>query len=523
MYDYIIVGAGSAGCVLANRLSEDSTARVLLLEAGPVDKARAIHIPAAYAQTFKTELDWNYTTEPQEHLNNREIYYPRGKVLGGTSSINAQIYMRGNRADYDSWASLGNSGWNYDEALSYFKKAENNERGSSLYHGAEGPLNVADLRDPNPLTQAFVQAGTETGIPHNDDFNGAEQEGIGVVQVTQKNGKRCSSASCYLHPAMKRSNLTVITGAQATRILMRGKRANGVEYIKNGQKQIAQTEREVILSGGIINSPQLLMLSGIGPAEHLKSLSINVVQDLPGVGENLQDHIGLPLLFKSKKPVSLLNAKSFMQKLYYLFFKRGMFTSNLTEGSAFIRTKPHLIAPDIQIHFLPVISANYGLAQPNEHGFTFVPILLQPNSRGNIKLRSGNPLDPPLIQPNYLSNGADEDLEALIEGIQIVRRIVKARAFEDYVDSEIKPGIEIQSKEDMEAFARDKIQTIYHHVGTCKMGNDSMAVVDSELRVHGIEGLRVVDASVMPIVVRGNTSAPTIMIAEKAASLIGNS
>ncbi|HEX3035371.1 MAG TPA: choline dehydrogenase [Thermodesulfobacteriota bacterium] len=520
MYDYIIVGAGSAGCVLANRLSEDPDTRILLLEAGPPDEARAIHIPAAYAQTFKTKLDWNYTTAPQGHLNGREIYYPRGKTLGGTSSINAQIYMRGHRSDYDRWASLGNRGWSYDEVLPFFKKSENNERGPSAYHGSGGPLNVTDLRDPNPLTRAFVRAGVEIGISHNYDFNGPKQEGIGICQVTQKDGRRCSTAVGYLHPVMQRFNLKVITSAHVIQILLKDRRAVGVEYLKNGQKQTVRAKREVLLSGGVINSPQLLMLSGIGPAEHLKSLGINVVHDLPGVGENLQDHIGLPLLFRSKKPVSLLAAKSIKSRLAYLLLKKGMFTSNLTEGCAFVRTKSDIFAPDLQLHFLAVLSSDYGLDQPTEHGFTVVPTLLQSNSVGNILLRSSNPLDPPLIQPNYLSNRVDEDLRILTEGIKLSRHIVKAKAFQQYADGEMEPGAHVQSKEDIEAYVRKKVQTIYHHVGTCKMGVDEMAVVDPELRVRGIEGLRVVDASVMPVIVRGNTNAPIIMIAEKAASLI---
>lgn len=520
MYDYIIVGAGSAGCVLANRLSENSSTRVLLLEAGPPDKAREIHIPAAYAKLFKTDLDWNYMTVPQEHLNNRRIYYPRGKTLGGTSSINAQIYIRGHRSDYDLWASLGNSGWSYDEVLPFFKKSENNERGPSAYHGSGGPLNVADLRDPNPLTQAFVRAGMEIGIPHNDDFNGAEQEGIGICQVTQKDGKRCSTAVGFLLPALQRSNLTVLTGAHVTNILLQGRRVVGVAYIKDGQKETAQSAREVILSAGAINSPQLLMLSGIGPAEHLKSQGINVVHALPGVGENLQDHIGFPLLFRSKKPVSLLAAKSIINLLRYMLFKRGMWTSNLIEACAFIRTKSGLVAPDLQLHFLPVLSSNYGLNEPTEHGFTFVPTLLQPKSVGNILLCSGNPLDPPLIQPNYLSDQPEEDVDILVESVKLARRIVNAKAFEKYADGEIEPGIHVQSKADIEAYVREKAQTIYHPVGTCKMGGDAMAVVDPQLRVRGIESLRVVDASIMPVIVHGNTNAPTIMIAEKAAYLI---
>ncbi|MGE5445616.1 MAG: GMC family oxidoreductase [Ignavibacteriales bacterium] len=515
MYDYIIVGAGSAGCVLAHRLSENSSARVLLLEAGPPDEAREIHVPAAYAQLFKTDLDWNYMTVPQEHLNGRRIYYPRGKTLGSTSPINAQIYMRGHRSDYDLWASLGNSGWSYNEVLPFFKKSENNERGPSAFHGSGGPINVADLRDPNLLTQAFVRAGIEIGLPYNDDFNGAEQEGIGYCQVTQKDGKRCSTAVGYLHPVIQRSNLTVITGAHVTNILLQGRYAVGVAYIKDRQKQTAQSAREVILSAGAINSPQLLMLSGIGPAEHLKSRGINVIHNLPGVGENLQDHIGLPLLFRSKKPVSLLAAKSITSRLRYLLFKRGMLTSNLIEACAFVCTKSGITAPDLQLHFLAILSID----RPTEHGFTFVPTL-QPKSVGNILLRSGNPLDPPLIQPNYLSNRPEEEPDILIESIKLARRIVGTKAFEEYADGEIEPGVHVQSKEDIEAYVREKVQTIYHHVGACKMGMDDMAVVDPSLRVYGMEGLRVVDASVMPTIVHGNTNAPTIMIAEKAAYLI---
>lgn len=519
MYDYIIVGAGSAGCVLANRLTEDPSVRVLLLEAGPPDRKQEISIPAAFAKLFKTEFDWNYSTTPQPRLDNRRVYWPRGKTLGGSSSINAQIYQHGDRLDYDRWAELGNTGWGYDDVLPYFKKSENNERGASARRGVNGPLNVADPRDANPLTHAFLDAAVEAGVKRNSDFNGGELEGVNFVQVTQKNGKRWSAADAYLRPALHRPNLKVTTGATILRVLTEGTRAVGVEYLENGRKT-TQTSGDIILSAGAINSPHLLMLSGIGPADHLKKHGIPPVLDLPGVGQNLLDHLMVISLHATNRPISLLNAGSIGNVLKYLLFKRGMLTSNVAEAIGFVRSRPDLPAPDIEIVFAPVLYVKEGLEAPTEHGFSLGVVLLQPRSVGSIRLQSGNPLDPPLIDPSYLSDTEDDDLRTVVEGVKLVRRIAETKPLADHRVAELAPGAERRSDADLHAFVRDRAQTIYHPVGTCKMGMDDMAVVDSRLRVHGMKGLRVVDASIMPTIPRGHTNAPTMMIAEKAADLM---
>lgn len=518
MYDYIIVGAGSAGCVLANRLTEDLKTTVLLLEAGGADKTQAIHIPATFSKLFKTESDWAYYTEKQPYLNNRELFWPRGKVLGGSSSINAMIYIRGNCCDYDYWHDLGNEGWSWEEVLPYFKKAENQERGASNYHGRGGLLNVADLRYINPLSHTFVEAGIEAGLPKNQDFNGLKQEGVGLYQVTQKNGKRHSTAAAYLKPILRRSNLTVQTRAQVTRLLFEGTRVIGLTYVQNGETHQIQIAKEVILSGGAINSPQLLMLSGIGCAEHLKSLGIPLIVDLPGVGKNLQDHLAVAVTYHCTKPLTLFNANTPKNILKYILFKQGPFTSNVAEAGGFVKTKADLKIPDVQIHFAPVFFFNHGFTKPNGHGFTCGPSLLYPKSKGSITLRSCNPLESPVIQPNYLESEAD--LQVLVEGIKLTRKILQTRAFDAFRGEEVTPGSQVQQEEELCEFIRNTGQTLYHPVGTCKMGNDAISVVNSRLQVHGVKGLRVVDASIMPSIVGGNTNAPTIMIAEKAADLI---
>jgi choline dehydrogenase len=517
-HDYIIVGAGTAGCVLANRLSKNQNNSVLLLEAGGRDKKREIHIPAAFSKLFKTEVDWAYFTEPQAHVDQRKLYWPRGKMLGGSGSMNAMIYIRGNHRDYDNWAKLGNEEWGSRDVLPYFKKSENQERGASSYHGVGGALNVADLRSPNPLSQVFIEAAAQVGLPKNNNFNGKSQEGAGFYQVTQKKGQRLSTAGAYLKPAMKRSNLTVMTHAQATRLSFDGKRVTGIEYVQKGKTKQAKANKEVILCGGTINSPQLLMLSGIGAAEHLWALGIPVLVNLPGVGQNLSDHTAVGVGYACKKPITLVNATSFGNLLRYLLFKKGPLTSNVGEAGGFVKTRPDLPVPDIQIHFAPAYFLDHGFVQPEGHGFTVGITLVQPKSRGYIKLRSRDPLLPPLIQPNYCA--ADEDMQTLIAGLKLARQIGQASAFDAYRGEELLPGSDVQEEKGLRAFIRKYLETLYHPVGTCKMGNDPQAVVNSQLQVHGVEGLRVVDASIMPTITTGNTNAPTIMIAEKAADMI---
>ncbi|MCA1991818.1 MAG: choline dehydrogenase [Coleofasciculus sp. S288] len=518
MYDYVIVGAGSAGCVLANRLTEDAKTTVLLLEAGEPDRMKAIHIPAAFSKLLKTQYDWAYYTEKQPHLNNRELYWPRGKVLGGSSSLNAMIYIRGNRYDYDRWHKLGNEGWSFSEVLPYFKKAENQERGASEYYGRGGPLNIADLRYINPLSRAFVDACVEVGLPQNRDFNGVQQDGAGFYQVTQKNGTRHSTATAYLKPILHRSNLTIQTNAQVIRIHFEGTRVRGLTYLQKGKTYPIEIAKEVILSSGAVNSPQLLMLSGIGSAEHLNALGIPVVVDLPGVGQNLQDHLAVPVLYECTKPISLANARTTQNLLNYLLFRKGPLTSNVGEAGGFIKTTPDLFAPNLQLLFAPVYYVDHGFTQPEGHGFTIGATLLHPKSNGSITLRSSNPLESPMIQPNYLAS--DADLKILVEGVKLARQIARARAFDSVRGEELHPSSKVQQDEEIGAFIRNKAETLYHPVGTCKMGNDLMSVVNDQLEVYGVQGLRVVDASIMPFIVGGNTNAPTIAIAEKAADLI---
>jgi choline dehydrogenase-like flavoprotein len=517
-YDYIIVGAGSAGCVLAGRLSEDPRAKVLLLEAGGDDSAKEVRIPAAFSKLFRSARDWNYSTEEEPHLDGRRLYWPRGKMIGGSSSMNAMIYMRGNPADYDRWKQDGNEGWGWEDVLPYFKKSENQERGASQFHATGGPVNVCDLRYVNQLTRAFLSAAQQIGIPANGDFNGATQDGAGLYQVTQKNGARQSAADAYLKPAAERSNLTVITGAHATRVLVEKNCASGVEYALNAKAERARADREVILAAGAVNSPQLLLLSGIGPAAEVERAGIPAVLDLPGVGKNLQDHPMVSVGYLCKRPVSLASAESATNALRWLIFRRGPLASNVAEGGIFLRTGPELCAPDLQILFGPAYYVNHGFDRRKDHCFGFGPTLLAPESRGNIGLRSANPLDAPAIRANYLSTG--HDLRVIVEGVRRCREIAHAKAFEPYRGTELHPGAETTADDQLCSFVRANAQTLYHPVGTCKMGTDELAVVDRKLRVRGIEQLRVADASVMPRITSGNTNAPTTMIAEKASDII---
>ena len=518
MYDYIIIGAGSAGCVLANRLSEDPKVKVLLLEAGGPDKRKEIHIPLAFSKLFKTPCDWGYYTEPEAALENRSLYWPRGKVLGGSSSINAMIYIRGHRADYDGWRDLGNAGWGYQEVLPFFKKSEKQERGGSEYHGASGPLEVSDLRCVNPLSEAFIAAGEEAGYQRNRDFNGEQQEGFGVYQVTQSKGKRHSAAAAFLHPVITRPNLTVRTDAQVFGIYFEGRRAAIVSFQQRGNSAQERAEREIILCAGAIGSPQLLMLSGVGPAAHVRAFDIPVVCDSPGVGANLQDHPCCGVVFECSQPVSLAAAESLSNLLRYLCFKKGPLTSNVAEAGGFLRTSPECKFPNLQFHFGAGYFVEHGFQTFDGHAFAFGPTLLHPYSRGEIRLRSSNPLDAPAIRANYFSD--PRDMEVMLEGVKLSRELASTKAMAPYRKREMHPGPEVRDDQGLRQHIRKFVETLYHPVGTCKMGNDGSAVVDSELRVHGVEGLRVVDASIMPTIVGGNTNAPTIMITEKAAEMI---
>jgi choline dehydrogenase len=517
-YDYIIIGAGSAGCVLANRLSAQPDRTVLLLEAGASDRASAIQTPAAFPTLFKSKLDWNYTTEPQTALNGRSLYWPRGKVLGGCSAMNAMIYTRGNPQDYNDWAKQGNIGWSYADVLPYFQKAEHQVRLATEGYGTEGPLDITNVRDLNPLSLAFVAAAREIGLPLNPDFNGASQEGIGLYQVNQRNGKRHSTAAAYLKSILNRPNLKVLTQASVLRICLENNRAVRVVYWHKGTVHQVRAAQDIILCGGAINSPQLLMLSGIGPADHLRALGIQPIVHLPGVGQNLQDHLVAGPVYQCIQPVSLINAETPGSLLKYLLFKKGPLTSNLAEAGGFVRVLPHRTVPDLQFHFVPAPFYNHGFTRLEEHGFTLGVTPLQPKSRGWIRLRSKDPTTPPYIQPNYLTQEADWPV--LIEGFKLARQIIAAKAFDSYRGEEVIPSSKVQSDQEIRDFIRSAIETLYHPVGTCKMGSDEMAVVNSQLKVYGVEGLRVVDASIMPTIPHGNTNAPTIMIAEKAADMI---
>lgn len=521
MYDYIIVGAGSAGCVLANRLSADPSIRVLLLEAGPRDWHPFIHMPAGIAKlVHQRAINWDYWTEPEAALNGRRLWWPRGKVLGGSSSINAMCYLRGHARDYDEWATNA-PGWDWDTVLPWFRHAENNVRGADAFHGASGPLAVSDLRHRNPLSAAFIQASEQAGHPFNADFNAADQLGFGWYQVTQRNGARCSSAAAYLTPVRKRPNLTIVTGAQANRVLIENGRASGLVY-RVGSKAMAQSaEREVILCGGAINSPQLLMLSGIGPAEQLQRHGISVVVDAPGVGANLQDHLDICTLTRSRTADTYDRLNEVAAGWNWLVHRRGPGTSNVAEAGGFARSA---LAPDdradVQFHFVPAQLDDHGRNRLDGNGYTVHACALRPHSRGQLRLASASAGDKVLIEANYLSDPEGFDLKCMIEAVRLTRDILAQAALDPYRSDERFPGAAARSDAELTAFIRAKAETIYHPIGTCRMGADDAAVVDPQLRVRGVDGLRVVDASVMPNLIGGNTNAPTIMMAERAAHLM---
>jgi choline dehydrogenase len=523
MTDFIVVGGGSAGAALAARLSEDQSSQVLLLEAGARDWNPYIHLPVGYYKTTKGSLTWGYRLVPQRHQNGITPEFTQARVLGGGSSINAQVYMRGTRADYDGWASMGCPGWSYLDVLPYFKRSEGNERLSGTYHGTEGPLRVSDQRHTHPLSKAFVRACQEFGMPYNDDFNGANQAGAGLYQVTNYNGRRCSAAVGYLGRARQRPNLTITTGAFVLRILTDRGRAIGVEYSVGGRKQSARAEREVILTAGAIGSPKLLLLSGIGPVEHLQRMGIKAVLDLPGVGQNLHDHLDVFMMYNVKGIHSYDIYKKlhrqFWAFLQYAAFRNGPVSATVVEGGAFWTADRAAHDPDIQFHFL----AGTGVEavtdeQSTGNGCTLNVYILHPKARGSVQLRSADPRVAPLIDPNFLSN--PNDMDRTIDSIHIGQEIMSRPSMAKYIKNEFVPGPTVRTRTEYEAYVRDRARSGYHPVGTCKMGQDEMAVVDPELKVRGIDGLRVADASIMPRLISGNTNAPSIMIAERVSDLI---
>ncbi|QNP47254.1 GMC family oxidoreductase [Diaphorobacter aerolatus] len=529
-YDYIVVGAGSAGCVLAARLSEDPRNHVLLLEAGPPDRSPWIHLPIGYGKTMWSPVyNWKFETDPDPNMNGRRIYWPRGKTLGGSSSINGLIYIRGQAEDYDHWAALGNEGWSFAEVLPYFIKSEGNERGDSAFHGGNGPLQVSDIGARHELIEAFIHGAVENGVPRTEDFNGASQEGAGYYQLTTRNGLRCSTAKGYLNDAKKRPNLRIETHAQATALVLRGKRVVGVNYVQHGATKTASAGCEVLLSAGAIQSPQLLQLSGIGPRSLLESLDIPVVHDLPGVGENLQDHLQIRLSYECTKPITTndqLNTLFGQARLgwEWLIHRSGPLAVGINQGGCFMHAlrdaggRPVTTTPDIQFH-VSTLSADMAGGKVHPYsGFTMSVCQLRPESRGQVRIRSRDALDPPSMQPHYLSTPLDRDTN--VAAVRAARAIAASRAMSPYVKREVKPGPEAQSYDELLEFCRNNGATIFHPSGTCSMGRDAMAVVDSRLRVHGVEGIRVVDCSVMPTLVSGNTNAPVVMMAEKAADTI---
>jgi choline dehydrogenase len=522
-FTYIVVGAGAAGCVLANRLSADPSHRVLLVEAGGWDRNPLIHIPVGFTKLTTPDVNWGYSTVPQPQMDGREMWYPQGRTVGGSTSINAMIYIRGQRSDYDRWAELGNDGWAYEDVLPYFRASEHNERLNDRYHGSEGDMNVTQQVQFNELSKAFVRALQELGIPFSADVNGADQEGVTFYDVTQRKARRESSATAFLHPAKQRSNLTVITRARATRVLIENGRAVGLQYLHGNQTRTAHASGEVILSGGAINSPKLLLLSGIGPGDELSRVGIEVVHDLPGVGRNLQDHMDVYLTAETA-PVSLNRADQPLPAtaaaIQYFLYRTGPLTACVCEAGAFVRATEDAQSPEIQIHCLPAFVIDHGRKRVAGHGMTINTCNLRPRSIGSVRLRSADVLDSPLIDPNFCGDEDGHDWKLSVAGFKWGRRILRSKAMSGLVRREHMPGTHIESDEEIRRYIREWSKTDYHPVGTCKMGSDESAVVDTQLRVRGIEGLRVIDASIMPTLPSGNTQAPSIMIGERGSALV---
>jgi choline dehydrogenase len=519
-YDYVIVGAGSAGCVLANRLSEDPAVRVLLLEAGGRDRSIKVKIPAAFPQQFHTKLDWDFATEPEPHVDGRELFIPRGRMLGGSSSMNAMLYVRGRPLDYDGWEAQGAPGWGYRDVLPYFIRAEDNARGASEFHGAGGPLKVSEQRSPRPLNGRLLAASEAAGIPRIADYNGPEQDGVSMFQVTQRNGQRFSAADAYLRPVMTRPNLEVRTGVQVQGVALEGERAVGVRVGRGrGGSELLRAGREVILSAGAIGSPQLLLLSGIGAGEELRAVGVTPRHELPGVGRNLQDHPFVTVIWEVSDQQTLYGADKPRALAEWLLRRSGKLTSTVAEVCAFTRTRGGLPAADVQFHMGAAYFEDHGAETYEGHCMVIAPVLVSPKARGQVWLRSADPAAKPRIITNSLSE--PEDLESMIAGMTLAREIAAQEPLREIVLQELKPGAAIADREELEADLRRRLMLIYHPVGTARMSDeDELAVVDSQLRVHGLEGLRVIDASVMPRIVGGNTHAPTVMIAERGADLI---
>ncbi|MCV6798398.1 choline dehydrogenase [Achromobacter ruhlandii] len=524
--DYIVVGAGSAGCVLANRLSASGQHSVCLLEAGPPDRSPWIHIPIGYGKTmFHKVLNWGYYTEPDPNMLDRRIYWPRGRTLGGSSAINGLIYIRGQRQDYDAWAAAGNPGWRWDDCLPYFRKLENNDLGAGATRGTEGPLNATSIKTPHPLVEGLIGAAGALGLPHVRDFNTGDQEGVGYYQLTTRNGRRCSTAVAYLRPARGRANLRVETGAHAMAILFEGTRACGVRYRQDGQVRTLRARREVILCAGALQSPQLLQLSGVGPAALLRRFGIGVVRDLPGVGENLQDHLQIRLIYETRRPITTndqlrtLHGRAAMG-LQWLLFRGGPLAVGINQGGLFCRVDPASATPDTQFHFATLSADMAGGKVHPFSGCTYSVCQLRPSSRGTVRLRSADPFEAPAMQPNYLSTELDRRMT--VAAVKYARRLAATEPLAGLMKREFRPGPEVRSDDEILHFCREYGATIFHPSGTAKMGprEDPMAVVDERLRVHGVSGLRVVDCSIMPTLVSGNTNVPVVMLAERAADFI---
>jgi choline dehydrogenase len=523
-FDYIVVGAGSAGCVLANRLTASGRHRVLLLEAGGEDRNLWIHIPVGYAKLFTdARHNWLYNSEPEPELGGRSIIQPRGKVMGGSSSINGLLYIRGQAEDFNHWRQLGNAGWSFDDVLPYFRKAEDQQRGADDLHGIGGPLSVSDVSEPHPLCDAFIAACEQAGHPRTDDFNGASQEGAGYFQLTTRKARRWSTARGYLKPARKRANLAVVSGALATRVLFEGRRAVGVEYTQGGGRHVARANAEVILSGGAFNSPQLLQLSGVGPSDLLRQHGIDVAADVPGVGADLQDHYQARFNYRCAEPITMNDMMGSLAGrvgagLRYALFRKGFLTVGAGYAGGFFKTDPKMATPDVQLHFILFSADSVGQKLHPFPGFLASVCQLRPESRGFVRIKSADPAQAPAIQPRYLSDPTDRDV--MTAGMQLLRKIMGQPALERYIVEELVPGKSVTSDADLLEFARQKGTTVFHPTSTCRMGSDAKAVVDERLRVRGFEGLRLADASIMPTVVSGNTNAACVMIGEKASDMV---